>query len=95
MKWLVLLFLLFLLVVFITARYRKQINAAIFLWKSLQKPSEKKAEKQFENRESLKETPLVKCAECGVWIPQDNASNIKSEVFFCSQKCGTRTSVRK
>jgi Ca2+/Na+ antiporter len=95
MKWLVLLVLLFLLFVFITTRYRKQINAAIYLWKSLQNPSEEKTEKKFENREDLKEVSLVKCADCGTWIPQKTALNIKSEIFFCSKKCGMQTSVRK
>ncbi len=83
MKWIIILFLLFLLVVIFAVRFRKQINGGIILWKTLQKPPEK----QIEKRENSREVPLVKCRDCGTWIPQTTALNFNSKIFFCSQNC--------
>ncbi len=83
MKWIILLFLFFFLVVIFVVRFRKQINGAVLLWKSLQKPPEK----QINNKENLREVPLVKCRDCGTWIPQTTALNSDSNSFFCSQNC--------
>ncbi len=83
MKWIILLFLLFLLAVIFVTRFRKQINGVIILWKTLQKPPEN----QIKNKENEREVPLVKCADCGTWIPQTTALITDSKRFFCSQNC--------
>lgn len=83
MKWIILLFLFSMLVVIFVVRFRKQINGAIILWKTLQKPPEK----QIKNSVNLREVPLVKCRDCGTWIPQTNALSVDSRRFFCSQTC--------
>lgn len=87
MKWIILLFLLFLIIAFITTRYRKQINSLILLLKMIEDKNlpETKAEKQI--LENPKEVPLVKCADCGTWTPQSNALNFRSEIYFCSTNC--------
>lgn len=87
MKWIILLFLIALLAAIFVTRYKKQINGAILLWKTLQNPPEK----QIKNNENPGEVPLVKCADCGTWIPQTNALNLDSKIFFCSHNCLEKT----
>jgi hypothetical protein len=47
----------------------------------------KPLEKQIEKQENLNDVALVKCAKCGTWIPQKNALNLRSKIFYCSANC--------
>lgn len=89
MKWIILTFLIFLLVVLAVNRYRKQINGAIRFWKMLQNdlPQEKVAEKKIVEKEDKKEFQLIKCSACGTWIPQNNAINLNSKIYVCTADC--------
>ncbi len=89
MKLLIILGLLFAVWMLIAVRYRRQIQTAIYVWKMFRKMREasKPAEKQIEKQENLSDVALVKCAKCGTWIPQKNALNLRSKIFYCSANC--------
>ena len=89
MKWLIILGLLILVWVFIAVRYRQQIQTAIYVWKMFRKmrQASRPTERQIEKQENSSEVPLVKCAKCGTWIPQKNAFNLRSKIFYCSANC--------
>jgi Sec-independent protein translocase protein TatA len=89
MKWLIILGLLILVWAIIAVRYRRQIQTAIYVWKMFRKmrQPEKTAEKQIEKKENSGDVSLVKCAKCGTWIPQKNAFNLRSKIFYCSANC--------
>jgi len=95
MKWLILLGLLSMVVVFVGARYRRQIQTGIYLWRMFRKMrqtgktvgSSTAGEKRINESGNAKNVPLVRCAKCGKWIPQTAALNLRSKTFFCSSNC--------
>lgn len=89
MKWLVILILLLILAAIIVVRYRKQLQTAIFVWKMFRKMrlASRPVEKQIEKPENRNDVALVKCAKCGTWMPQKNALNLRSKIFYCSANC--------
>lgn len=89
MKWLIILIFLLVAAVFVFIRYRRQIQTAIYLWKMFRKMRQagKAPEKQIEKKESLNDSPLVRCARCSKWIPQSEALNLRSKIFYCSSVC--------
>lgn len=88
MKWLIILVLLILLAAIVAVRYRRQIQTALYVWKMFRKmrQSGKREEKQI-TQPAAKETPLIRCAKCGTWVPQKNALNLRSKTFYCSANC--------
>lgn len=84
MKWIILLFLLFLLVAVLSVKYRKQINAAIKFWNQIQQSSEKKESPQINE---IKQVSLIKCAVCGSWTPQSNSLKSGTNITYCSKNC--------
>ncbi|MBA3784246.1 MAG: hypothetical protein H0X15_01700 [Acidobacteria bacterium] len=88
MKWLILLGLLIILVIIIAARYRRQIQMAIYVLRMFRKMRAGKTdERQIETKESAKDVPLIRCGKCGTWIPQNKALSLRSGVFYCSTNC--------
>lgn len=89
MKWLILLFLIAAAVVLIAARYRRQIQTGIYLYRMFRKMRQtgRSEEKQIESRENSKAVPLVRCARCGTWTPQTEALSLGGKVFYCSADC--------
>ena len=89
MKWLILLGLLVILIVFVISRYRRQIQMALYVWRMFRKMRKagKAEEKQIETKEESQNVPLIRCAKCGTWTPQKNALNLRSGVFYCSANC--------
>lgn len=89
MKWLIILGLLAALWIFVAVRYRKQLQTVIYVWKMFRKMRQmsKPAEKQIAKQENLSDVPLVKCTKCGTWLPQKNALNLRSKIFYCSTNC--------
>lgn len=93
MKWLIILFLLFVLFAFIAARYRRQIQMGIYVFKMFRKMRQmnKPAEKQIDKPAISNDVQLIRCAKCGTWIPQSNALNLRnSKTFYCSANCMER-----
>lgn len=89
MKWLIILAIIAVAVVFIASRYRKQIQMALYVFRMFRKMRQmnKTDEKQIETRETEKNVALVSCAKCGTWIPQNKALKLRSGVFYCSANC--------
>ena len=89
MKWLILLFLVFLLVVFVSNRYRKQINSVIRFWKAIQNesPLTQQTKEISEEKTEMKDFNLVKCASCGTWMPQNIMLSVDSKKNVCSKEC--------
>ena len=92
MKWIIILGLLAILVMFIVARYRRQLQTALYMYKMFRKMREmsKQAEtpeKQLEKSANASDVQLVRCAKCGSWIPQNTAIKLSRNNFYCSSKC--------
>lgn len=89
MKWLILLSLLLLVVMFVGLRYRRQIKTALYVWRMFRQMRQvgKPAEKRIEKQENSKDAALVRCAKCGVWTPQNKALNLRSGTHYCSTVC--------
>ncbi len=89
MKWLILLVLLAVAGVFAAVRFRRQIQTGIYLYRMFQKMRgiNKADERQITQKENPKDVPLVRCARCGTWTPQNKALNLRSKVFYCSANC--------
>lgn len=87
MKWLVILLLFLVLAAMIAYRFRRQINFGLEIYRmfrqlrSQSKPQEKRIEKAAEK------VPLVRCARCGTWAPQNKALNLRSKTFYCTASC--------
>ncbi len=91
MKWLVVLVLLAIVVIFLVARFRRQIQTAIYVFKMFRKmrqmsKPEKTPEKQLDNAQPS-DVQLVRCTKCGSWIPQNTAMKLSKNTFYCSSKC--------
>ncbi len=87
MKWIIIIFLVCLLIVIITTKFRKQINSAIKLWKFLESGNLELKQKEKQETDQIREVPLVKCLNCGTWIPQTNALSVNSNESYCSGEC--------
>jgi len=91
MKWLIILVLLAILLMFIAVRYRKQIQTALYMYKMFRKmrhmSKPETSEKRIETDISSNDVQLVRCTKCGSWIPQNTALKLSKNTFYCSSKC--------
>ena len=89
MKWLILLGLIIVLIVFVATRYRQQIKMAIYVWRMFRKMRKAAGteEKPVEKLDNPKNMPLVRCAKCGTWITPKKALNLRSGIYYCSKAC--------
>lgn len=95
MKWLIILGLLAILVIFIAVRFRRHIQTGIYLFKMFRKMRQmnkpETREKQIETPSASGDVKLVRCAKCGSWIPQATAMKLSKNTFYCSSKCMEKT----
>jgi hypothetical protein len=68
-------------------RYRKQIAAVLHIWRSLKSVREQVREKQVQPQGSIPAGPLVNCAKCGAWVPEQKAIQLRGGTFYCSSAC--------
>ncbi len=96
MKWLILLILLAVVVIFLVSRYRRQIQTGIYVFQMFRKMRSmgKAQEKQIEKREESKDVPLVRCAKCGSWIAQDKSMKLGAN-RYCSTVCFEKAAVSR
>jgi len=91
MKWLIILGLLAILVMFIAVRFRRQIQTAIYVLKMFRKMRQmnkpEQTEKQIDTPGNSNDVQLVRCTKCGSWIPQNTALKLSKNTFYCSSKC--------
>lgn len=92
MKWLILLALFLFLMMMISVRFKRQIIGMIQLWKMLGQ-ADNPPEKQIKKESDAGDIALVRCTKCGNWIPQNEASNFRSDEFYCSVNCVEKSAV--
>ena len=70
-------------------RYRKQIATALQIWRSLKSMRNQMKESRDRSapERSVSAGPLVNCAKCGTWVPEDRAISLRGGVFYCSSAC--------
>ena len=90
---LVILLVLGIILVLTAVRYRKQIGAAIRIWQSL-KSMKQQMSKQMNQRGDqggpeidAAAGPLVNCAKCGTWVPEQRAIKLRGGMTYCSAAC--------
>lgn len=92
MKWLIILGLLAILAIFIIARYRRQIQTALYIFRMFRKmrqmsKADTTVDKQIDKTSNPGDVQLVRCAKCGSWTPQSNALKFGANAFYCSSNC--------
>ncbi|MEO8573925.1 MAG: hypothetical protein ABI481_08140 [Pyrinomonadaceae bacterium] len=68
-------------------RYRRQIAAMLHIWRSLKSMRDQAKEKQVRPQDSIPAGPLVNCAKCGTWVPEQKAIQLRGGTFYCSSSC--------
>lgn len=84
MKFVLLFLISALIVIWLSTRFRRQINQLIVAFRSNEDSS---AHSQLKNREPEKSFNMIKCSACGTWTPVENAALLNSGEKFCSQAC--------
>ena len=79
------LFVIAILVGLTAIRYRKQIVTMMHIWRSLKSMREQTKQVRPEKAEQL--GPLVNCAKCGTWVPEQRAIKFPGGIFYCSSNC--------
>lgn len=91
MKWLIILGLLAVLLIFVVVKFRKHIQTGIYVLKMFRKMRQMskpaKQEKQIETANNSSDVELVRCTKCGSWIPQNTALKLSKNTYYCSSKC--------
>jgi hypothetical protein len=83
-------FILFVIAVILgltAVRYRKQIAAMLHIWRSLKSMRDQVKERQVRPQEATPAGPLVNCAKCGTWVPEQKAIQLRGGTFYCSSSC--------
>lgn len=69
-------------------RYRRQIMSILEFWRTLQTIKGNITQSRQEIRdEPATSGPLVLCAKCGTWVPEETAVKLGRSSFYCSTKC--------
>ena len=89
MKEAIFILLVLLILVGLTAfRYRKQLMAVLNVWRMLKSLRQAgKANKNHIEGGQTSSGPLVNCAKCGTWVPEDRAIKLGRTSFYCSANC--------
>jgi hypothetical protein len=82
---LVLLFL-FVLLGLTAIRYRKGIMSVIRFSQMVRQSSLRGVPADVQKVKKEEPSPLVKCLQCGVWVPEGRARKASGS-FFCSAEC--------
>lgn len=82
------------LLLFTAWHYRRQIRAAMEVWRSFRKMY---AQVSGRGQNTANVPPkkdagmLVRCSKCGTWTPEETAVRLAPNVFYCSTGCMERT----
>ncbi len=70
-------------------RYRKQVIAAIRVWRMLKamRAGTGGTEPAIPPRTNAGDVELVKCARCSAWKPKNEALRFSRGTFYCSSRC--------
>ena|SRR5687768_14741048 len=86
---LVILIVLAVILILTAVRYRKQITAVLQIWRSLKSMRQqvKQKQEQVGTNDSVAAGPLVNCARCGTWVPEQKAIKLRGGIVYCSSSC--------
>ncbi len=86
---LVILIVLAVILILTAVRYRKQIAAVLQIWRSLKSMRQQVRQKQDQvsGNEGVSAGPLVNCAKCGTWVPEQKAIKLRGGIIYCSSSC--------
>lgn len=76
-------------------RYRRQIGTMLNLYRMMK--SMRQMNKPANNRidgDDKSSGPLVNCAKCGTWVPENRAIKLRGNTVFCSAECLETSQVR-
>jgi hypothetical protein len=93
MKWLILLLILLIPVVFVAVRYRRQLLMGwqmYQMYRRMKLAGKPPAEKRIQEKSGDKSVPLIRCERCGSWVSQTEALKLRSNTFYCSANCMER-----
>jgi hypothetical protein len=68
-------------------RYRRQITAMLQIWRSLKSMKQQIRGKGVKPEDQTPAGPLVNCAKCGTWVPEQRAIKLRGGTFYCSSSC--------
>ena len=68
-------------------RYRKQIGAMLHIWRSLKSMRQQAGQRQVQTEKAEQLGPLVNCAKCGTWVPEQRAIKFPGGTYYCSSNC--------
>lgn len=72
-------------------RYRRQISAAIRMWRMIQSARRELSAKNQPAGQSAPAAALVNCSKCSRWVPEGEAITVGSKYHFCSRTCFEKT----
>ena len=86
---LVILAVLAVILVLTAIRYRRHIAGMIQIWRSVKTMRQQINQKRgdAEREQEVAAGPLVNCAKCGTWVPEQRAISLRGGVFYCSSAC--------
>lgn len=92
MKWLLLLIIILAVFGYVAFRYRRQIQAAREIWKTLRQIQQqvqgvRPQEKKIDKKDTNKGEPLVRCTHCGKWMSESEAVKLGKTTIYCSTDC--------
>ena len=76
-------------------RYRKQIAAMLHIWRSLKAVRQQMKGNGAPPVQTKGSGPLVNCAKCGSWIPEERAIQLRGGANYCSAACLETTSTAR
>ncbi len=87
--WIIIIFFVLALIALavVAYRFRQHLQTGWFMLKTYRqfRKNAKPAKKVIENT-AKSDAPLIKCAKCHKWVPQDQAVKLKAN-YFCSHNC--------
>jgi hypothetical protein len=82
------LIIVFVLLALTVLRYRKEINAVIRFARMIRDGGQSVREIQPSGRrDPMAAEPLIKCATCGMWVPENRSRRLRTGDFYCSTVC--------
>lgn len=68
-------------------RYRRQIAGMLHIWRSLKSMKQQMKDKNVKPEDQIPAGPLVNCAKCGTWVPEQRAIKLRGGTYYCSSSC--------
>lgn len=87
-KFLLVAGIIFVLLAYLSVRYRRQILFLIRIVRMLKEGTARREQVPLEREQARGR--LVKCASCGNWVPEASALRVPGSAPFCTPACVER-----